>query len=160
MGERRSRRWCAALLLLLTVALLSMIYKFIIAGNTVTGTDDRTAVVLKPAERYFVLAEMRQFLSGTQQIVSAANRNDFKTVAAAARSIGRKAIGTVPTSLMGKLPLGFKRLGLSVHSDFDQLAMDAEAMGDRRHTLHQLGDIMNKCVACHSTYQLQSAAPK
>ncbi|MCR4300316.1 MAG: hypothetical protein NUV51_01765, partial [Sulfuricaulis sp.] len=60
----------------------------------------------------------------------------------------------VPPGLAAKLPLEFKTLGHSVHNDFDRIAMDAVAMNDVQLSLRQLGKTMNKCVACHATYQI------
>jgi hypothetical protein len=45
-----------------------------------------------------------------------------------------------------------------VHQDFDRIALDAETMGDTRHALTQLGETLNKCVACHAMYQLAAPA--
>jgi hypothetical protein len=64
--------------------------------------------------------------------------------------------GDVPPALMTKLPIEFKTLGLSVHRDFDQIALDAEGLGMPKHTLGQLSAVMQKCVACHKTYQLRT----
>ena len=64
--------------------------------------------------------------------------------------------GDVPPALMTKLPLEFKTLGLSVHRDFDQIALDAEGLGMPKHTLGQVSAVMQKCVACHRTYQLRT----
>ena len=58
--------------------------------------------------------------------------------------------------LIGKLPLEFKQLGFSVHRDFDQIALDAESLGDRDHTLKQLAVLMQKCVVCHASHALSA----
>ncbi len=52
------------------------------------------------------------------------------------------------------MPLEFRKLGFSMHQDFDQLALDAESMGDIRHSMTQLGNVMQKCVACHAAYRI------
>jgi len=126
---------------LLLLVILAMAYKFLIAGSTAVGDDRRIALRLEPAERALVLTEMRGFLGATQQIAAAAARNDAAAIAAAA-----------------KLPLEFKQLGHSVHQDFDRIALDAEALGDTRHALAQLGETLNKCVACHAMYQIAPPA--
>ncbi|NOY15605.1 MAG: cytochrome c, partial [Gammaproteobacteria bacterium] len=54
----------------------------------------------------------------------------------------------------GKLPLAFKKLGFDTHAKFDQLAMDANDLGDRDHTLQQLSTLMENCVACHAAYRI------
>jgi len=146
------------LIAVLLLVIAGMAYKFIVAGSTVAGADGRAAIVLEPGERALILGEMRGFLSGIQTMTDALTREDMKTVAKTARSLGRAASAEVPPALMGKLPLEFKKLGFSVHSDFDQMAMDAESLGDAKHTLTQLSGTLQKCVACHATFQLQAAA--
>ncbi len=146
-------------LLLLVIA--AMAYVFLVAGKTtVTAEDPRRAIVLDPPERALVLTEMRGFLTAVQTITDAAVRNDARAIAAAAKSMGMAAAGGVPPGLMAKLPLEFKQLGLSVHQGFDRLALDAESLGDTRHALTQLGEILGKCVACHAMYQITAPAPR
>lgn len=140
---------------LLLGAIAVMAYVFLIAGKTtVTAEDPRRAIVLDPPERALVLTEMRGFLTAVQRITDAAVRNDAAAIAAAAKPMGMAAAGDVPPTLAAKLPLEFKQLGHSVHQDFDRIALDAEAMGDARHSLTQLGETLGKCVACHAMYQI------
>lgn len=98
-------------------------------------SDTRTVVQLSPAHRAVVLTEMRQFLSGLQQISSALSQDDMETVASVARSLGSPMTHHVPPDLKQALPEGFRKLGFSVHSDFDQIALDAESLDDSQHTL-------------------------
>jgi hypothetical protein len=76
------------------------------------------------------------------------------SVVEAARRVGAAAQQTMPGSLVGKLPLEFKKLGFDTHRKFDQLALDAEQLGDLEYTLKQLAELMNNCVACHATYRI------
>jgi hypothetical protein len=99
---------------------------------------------------------MRMFLEGLQAIAAGLEKDDLAAVASAARALGAKMTGDVPPALMTKLPIEFKTLGLSVHRDFDQIALDAEGLGMPNHTLGQLSAVMQKCVACHRTYQLRT----
>ena len=59
--------------------------------------------------------------------------------------------------MMGKLPLEFKALALGTHREFDTIAADAEANGTSTHALAQLADVLQKCVACHASYQIDGA---
>lgn len=147
--------WAIIGLLLLTI--VGLVLKFVILGKTETAVDGRVAIILEPAERAMVLNEMRQFLSGIQGMLDAADRGDAAAIAKIARPLGMAAAQGVPAGLAAKLPLEFKALGHSVHGDFDRIAMDAEAMNDVRLSLRQLGDTMKKCVACHATYQIALA---
>jgi hypothetical protein len=76
------------------------------------------------------------------------------TVAKYAQSIGMVMGRQAGGHLHHVLPMEFKQLGMSVHQDFDMIAVDAESYNDPKHTLQQLGDTMNKCIACHTVYQI------
>jgi cytochrome c556 len=52
--------------------------------------------------------------------------------------------------------MSFKQLGLDTHTRFDQMALDAEQLGDREHTLSQLSSLLQNCVACHAAYRIAS----
>lgn len=71
-----------------------------------------------------------------------------------ARKSGKATQAGMPGTLAGKLPLQFKKLGGDIHQKFDQLAMDADDLGDRDHVLEQLSSLMKNCVACHATYRI------
>ena len=116
--------------------------------------DTRTVIQLSPQHRSLVLTEMRQFLAGLQQLSEALSQDDMDEVARVARTLGSPMTHDVPPDLKQALPEGFRKLGFSVHKDFDQVALDAESLGDSQHTLSQLGATLSKCVSCHSTYQI------
>ena len=147
--------WAIIGLLLLTIA--GLLLKFVVLGKTEMAGDGRVAIILESSERAVVLTEMRQFLSGIQNILDAAERGDAEAIAKIARPLGMAAAHHVPAGLEAKLPLEFKKLGYSVHSDFDRLAMDADAMSDVRLSLSQLSNAIKKCVACHAVYQIAAA---
>ena len=151
---------CWSITGILILAIVAMGYKFMIAGSVAPASDGREALILEPAERDLVLTEMRMFLSSVQKITQALTKEDMETVVKAAREVGLAAQQAVPGSLMGKLPLAFKKLGFDTHKKFDALALDAEQLGDPNHALQQLSTLMNNCVACHSTYQIQNNVTK
>jgi hypothetical protein len=143
----------------LTAVLLAIVlvgaYKFIILGSVEQGSDGRTSIQLDAAERDTVLAEMRAFLTSVQQITDGITRKDMHLVSTSARGVGRAAQTGVPASLMGKLPLEFKQLGFDTHTKFDQLALDAEQLGDETVSLSQLATLLHNCVACHTAYRIE-----
>ena len=96
---------------------------------------------------------MRAFLNSVQQINQGLANDDMALVAEAARHSGKAAQTGVPGTLIGKLPLGFKKLGGDTHAKFDELAMDADDLGDAGHTLEQLSTLMQNCVSCHEAYR-------
>ena len=117
--------------------------------------DTRTVIQLSPQHRALVLGEMRQFLAGLQQMTHALSREDMETVSREARSLGISMSHHMPADLKQALPLEFRKMGHAVHSSFDQIALDAESLGDGQHTLSQLGDTLSRCVSCHSAYQIR-----
>ena len=142
---------------ILLIALIAMSYKFIYSGSVAPpsdGGDGRQALMLTPVERDFVLAEMRLFLSSVQAITEGVSKEDMSQVINAASKAGAQAAQGGPTSLAGKLPLTFKKLGRATHKKFDMLALDAKQLGDPQYSLQQLSELMNNCVACHSTYKI------
>jgi len=147
-----------AIIAALLVVIAAMAYKFIVAGSVEKAQDGRLAIVLEPAERAFVLGEMRGFVAGLQQLTAALARDDMKAAAAAARGMGMGAAHAAPAPMVGKLPLEFKTLGFGVHREFDTIALDAESLGDPTHTLTQLAGTLGKCVACHSAYQIKQVS--
>jgi len=163
MTEAKKLRICLAIVAALTLIIATMAYKFIIAGSTGETHDGRVPVLLESAERLFVLKEMRGLLSGVQQLSAALARDDLAQAARLARSMGREADSAERATLMGKLPLAFKTMGLGVHADFDDMANRAEsAAGTKvssKELLLQLSGTLQKCVACHAQFQLELPPP-
>jgi cytochrome c556 len=146
-----------ALLFAITTALL--LYTFLWQGSVLPADDGRRAIMLESGERNLVLAEMRGFLQAVQRINAAIVQQDSNAAASAAKQVGVAAQQGVPATLMGKLPADFKLLGLDTHRLFDQLALDAEQLGDPMQTLEALSTLMNNCVACHAAFRIDAAAP-
>ena len=147
---------CCTASVLLALILAFLGYQFIVVGQTQPSADGRSAILLSPGERDLVLAEMRTFLQSVQRITQALTTDDMDEVAGAAREVGAAAADGVPVSLMAKLPIGFKTLGLSTHRAFDQLALDAEQLGDPAHSLSQLAALQSNCVGCHAAFRIQT----
>jgi len=145
---------CTVIIVFLLLVIVGGIYKFIFQGSVSESTDGRIAVHLDAGETDLVLMEMRMFLEAVQLIVKGTNENDMKLVAEAARKVGKAAQAAVPGTLMGKLPIELKTLGFDTHTKFDQMAMDAEELGDSKHASEQLATLMQNCVACHAAYRL------
>lgn len=150
-------RSCWMIVAVLAILAATLTWRFVIQGKVTYGSDGRSAILLEPGERDLVLSEMRVFLESVQQITGGIMENDTQQVALSARRSGSQARQTVPGSLMGKLPLGFKQLGFDTHAKFDELALDAEQLGDRDQTLAQLSAVLANCVACHAAYRIEAA---
>ena len=148
-------KFCWSIVVVLVLVLTGVAYKFIIQGDVVERVDDRTAIQLDKNERDLVLSEMRIFLQSVQQITSGVTKDDMALVNSAALRSGRNAAVAVPASLVGKLPLAFKKLGSDTHAKFDELALDAEQLGDGDHALLQLSVLLENCVSCHAAFKFE-----
>ena len=120
--------------------------------------DSRERLVLTGAERHLVLQEMRNFVQAIQTILAGLAEEDMDQVGQAARQMGSGAANQIPPSVVAKLPDTFKLFAGKVHTTFDLIAMDAEAMGDTQHTLGQIASLTQHCVACHAIYQIERKA--
>ncbi len=147
-----------ALFLLLSGFLMSLIFKtsFSEVNNTVSleDPDTRVMLALPVDERHLVLAEMRNFVIAMQSIMDGLARDDMALVASAAQTMGSGAANEIPPHVVAKLPETFKQLAGKVHTTFDAISMDAEALGDMGHTVGQLSELTKHCVACHAIYQV------
>jgi hypothetical protein len=146
----------ALVAILLWVASAIVVVWFFVKGNTTAIEGQRTAIMLQPAERELVLMEMRGLLASTHGILEGLNKNDMQQVAKAARASGMASAADVNPSLMAKLPMSFKQLGMSVHDAMDGIAKDAENGKPAADILNKLGNTLASCVACHAAWQLQS----
>ena len=143
----------AILLWVVTIAVLAW---FFIRGNTVAGTDNRIAVVLGTSERDLVLREMRNLLTAAHGILEGINQGNMKQVVQFSRSAGMAVAADVNPTIMTKLPLQFKQLGMSVHRDMDDLAKAAESGKPAQELQQMLTGTLSKCVACHAAWQIKA----
>ena len=102
---------CSVVIVLLLLVIAGGIYKFIFQGSASEGTDGRMAIHLTSGERDLVLTEMRAFLESIQQVTKGTIADDMKLVAESARKSGKAAQAAVPGTLVGKLPIAFKKTG-------------------------------------------------
>lgn len=132
---------------------------FFVKGETAPSADGRTAVLLAPAERDFILTEMRQLLRAVHGVVTGVSDTDqtqgHPQAAAAARSAGMKMAVDDNPGLILKLPLPMKQLGMSVHRDFDELADAINTGTTSQDILQRLSTITTKCLTCHEMYQIR-----
>lgn len=150
------KRFCLPTILILILIIAAGSYKFIIQGSVAPSSDGRLALQLDAAERDLVLTEMRAFLISVQKITDGILHKDTGKISRSAREVGSNAQGNVPGTLVAKLPLEFKKLGFDTHARFDQLALDAEQLGDEEHALKQLAELMQNCVGCHAAYKIET----
>ncbi len=141
----------ALALWVLTVGALGV---FFIKGWTTPSTDNRKAVMLSPSERDIVLGEMRLLLKAVNGTFRGLGQNDQAFIVKSIEPVGVKMAADINPMLMGKLPLEFKQLGMSVHKDFDDLSADIKKGATNDVVIKRMGDITSKCIACHEAYRL------
>ncbi len=132
-----------------------MTYKFIFQGSVKISNDGRLAIQLEQPEKDLVMSEMRAFLVAIQQITDGILKQDMQAIAKSARSVGLTTQRSVPGSLIGKLPIKFKKMGMDTHNQLDTLALDAIELEDSEHTLSQLNTLMQNCITCHAIYKFE-----
>ena len=146
------------IVLLLWAATIAVFAWFFVRGNTTTGGDGRTAIVLQPAERDFVMKEMRGLLASTQEIIEGANRNDVPRIVKAARAAGMAGAADANPTLMVKLPIEFKKLAMGMHGDMDEIAKAGESGKSAPELLKMTSNTLTKCVACHAAWQIKAGS--
>ncbi len=157
---KKTCKFCWGVSVVLLAGVLAMTYMFVIRGSVAASDDGRTAIILEQGERDLVLAEMRGFLESIQTISEGLVEGDMKSVAEAARKVGMVNAAAVPVTLMAKLPLEFKTLGLATHKAFDALSLEATDMGDSKTIMTQMAGLLNNCTTCHSIYRLEAESKK
>jgi len=142
------------IIIILLAIMIAFGIKFVFLGSTAKVEDGRTQVLLSVGERDLVLAEMRQLLVSTQQVMEGLSESNMKKVEVAAREVGMQATSTMDVTLKAKLPMAFKQLGFSTHKAFDMIADMARSKASPQDIQSKLAETMNQCVACHSSFQL------
>ena len=131
---------------------LFLIYFFIFRGSVVESDDYRVAIELTEPNKEFALNEMRVFLESVQQINEGIINKDSSQIIKAARKSGGEVVEHSPKGMMASLPIGFKKLGFSVHDKFDEMADSIRANNDFSYAQREMNTLLNSCIACHRTY--------
>lgn len=148
----RVRGFVALGLWVITVAAAGWLF---VAGWTKPGSDGRQAIILAPAERDQILAEMRQLLKAVNGVVRQLGdpQQDLKQTEATVRAPGMAMAADTSPAIMAKLPLDFKQMGMSIHHGMDALA-DAFAQQElSQQILQRLASMTARCTTCHDLYR-------
>ncbi len=121
--------------------------------------DQRTAVVVTPDGRDYILNEMRTMLETVQNVVGGVASGDAKATAAAARNSGMAMMKRIPSEIRMALPEDFRQMAMDNHASFDALAVAAEAGEPLKSQLTRLEQSMGACSACHGMWRLEAGTP-
>jgi cytochrome c556 len=129
---------------------------FFVTGWTTKGADGRTEILLAPAERDQILAEMRQLLKAVDGIVRGLGepQPERTSMEQAARGVGMAMAADTSPAIMAKLPLPFKQMGMSIHKDMDALADAIVQQETPQEILQRLSSMTARCTTCHDLYRL------
>lgn len=130
---------------------------FFVQGWTAKDADGRIQIVLAPGERDLILGEMRMLLKAVHGLVTGLAGQDLEAdrtqMEQAARSAGMAMAADVNPSLMAKLPLPFKQMGMSIHKDMDALADGIVQKETQQQILQRLSSMTARCTTCHDMYR-------
>jgi len=129
--------------------------------NLAQAEDNRTPINVSADRHEQLLAEMRGFLIAINGIVSGLANDDMESIVKVARANGRMRMrqDRINSGRRGRgfdAPQGFQMMGQTLHGKFDEIALDAEQMGDPQQTLEQLAATTDLCTACHASYRFVS----
>ena len=121
------------------------------------STDARQRVVLTPAARDKILAEMRDMLGALHGVLRALSTGDLTAAEQAARGAGMGVAVDVSPDVRAQLPPPFLQLGMQTHRAFDTLADQLRAGASGPEALKAITGLTSNCVACHAAYRLDEA---
>lgn len=122
--------------------------------------DNRLLVKFPDQMRVHTISNMRDHLLALQEIDVALSKNDFESAATVAEQrLGMSSLETHGAAHMAPfMPQAMQEIGTRMHRAASRFAIEAQSAGvsnDVRPALGALGDVMQQCVACHSTFRLQ-----
>ena len=133
---------------------------FFVQGWTTQGTDGRMQISLASTERDLILGEMRMLLKAVHGVVTGLAGQDLDAARTqmeqAARSAGMHMAEDVNPTLMARLPLPFKQMGMSIHRDMDALADGIVQKETPQQILQRLSGMTARCTTCHDMYRFSA----
>jgi hypothetical protein len=137
-------------------AAITILYPIVLrAAEPGMKGDTRTVITLEASGRAALFHEMRTLLVNVQVIIDGVAKDNFKAVSRAARASGVQSASEADEAMEKQLPKDFNALGMSMHREFDAIAVDAEKGRDAKGILTRLAITMQKCNACHVSYQVR-----
>jgi hypothetical protein len=121
--------------------------------------DDRIKVDFPPMMRDHMLGNMRDHLSALQEITSSLSSGQYDQAADVAESrLGMSSMALHGAAHMSKImPKEMAAIGTEMHhaaSRFALSARDADIDGGLGKAFGALSEVMQQCVACHTSYRV------
>lgn len=122
-----------------------------------SAADTRQRLVLAPAHRDMMLAEMRLMLGSVGGILQSLAAGDRPAAEKAARDAGMAGSADMNPHIKSRLPRQFLDLAMHTHHGFDGLADQIKSGGSQADIIRGLATLTGNCVACHAVYRLDEA---
>jgi hypothetical protein len=131
----------------------------LLAAFAARAEDARQLVEFPPMMLEHEMSNMRDHLATLQKIQAALGAGQFDE----AGSLAEKRLGLSSFELHGArhvapyMPEGMQAIGTEMHKAASRFAIEvnkAAATGDLRPAIAALGEVTQKCVACHAAYRL------
>ena len=139
------------------VALVGAVVAVPLATPEAQPVDRRQRIVVPPAARERVLAEMRAMLESVNGVLRGLATGDLAAGEKAARASGLATAADVEPEVKRALPPQFLSLGMQTHRGFDRVAEELRAGAAREAIVASLAEVTSLCVACHAAYRLHEA---
>lgn len=139
------------------VALVGAVVAVPLVTPEAQPVDRRQRIVVPPAARERVLAEMRAMLESVNGVLRALAAGDLAAGEKAARASGLATAADVEPEVKRALPPQFLSLGMQTHRGFDRVAEELRAGAAREAIVASLAEVTSLCVACHAAYRLDEA---
>jgi hypothetical protein len=125
-------------------------------AGPLAAEDARAPAVRTAAERDFILAQMRLFLSSVQAILGGLAEGDTKRVVTEASARGRKGtpLSEIPPGLKAKETPAWGEMMGGARAGFDQIAAAAASGATTAQLIGLTSETMHYCVACHQSYRI------
>jgi hypothetical protein len=139
------------------LALVGAVAAVSLATPEAQPVDRRQRIVVPPAARDRVLAEMRAMLESVHGVLRALATGDLAAGEKAARASGLATAADVEPEVKRALPPQFLSLGMQTHRGFDRVAENLRAGAAREAIVASLAEVTSLCVGCHAAYRLDEA---
>lgn len=128
-------------------------------GSPLVYADSRTKVDLPDMMREHMLANMRDHLLALETITrNLANHQYDEAADVAEQRLGMTSMQSHGAKHLGQfMPKAMGQIGTNMHraaSRFALAAKDAELEGGLNKAFSALSEVMQQCVACHSSYRV------